>query len=67
MIGALKIWLVIYPSITFFLFFFGEHLSALPLYARTFLLTVTLVPFMVFAGLPLLENTINTAKKLLRR
>ncbi|MES2331283.1 MAG: hypothetical protein V4539_16895 [Bacteroidota bacterium] len=66
-IGALKIWLVIYPSITFFLFFFGEHLVALPLYVRTFILTITLVPFMVFAGLPVLENIINTAKKLLWR
>lgn len=53
--ASLKIWLVIYPSITLFLFLFGERLSALPLYQRTFILTVSLVPWMMFAGLPLLE------------
>lgn len=59
LLGALKIWLVIYPSITFFLFLFGELLSPLPLYQRTFILTVTLVPWMVFAGVPLLEMVFN--------
>ena len=55
MMASLKIWLVIYPSITFFLFLFGEQLSALPLYLRTFILTVSLVPWMVFLGMPALE------------
>lgn len=41
---SLKIWLVIYPSITLFLFLFGQQLSSLPLYQRTFILTVSLVP-----------------------
>ncbi len=54
--AALRIWLVIYPSITIFLFFFGNLLSPLPLYQRTLILTAILVPWMVFAGLPLLDS-----------
>jgi antibiotic biosynthesis monooxygenase (ABM) superfamily enzyme len=56
LIGALKIWIVIYPSITLFLYFLGEPLSAIPLYLRTLLLTVILVPWMIFVGLPILEK-----------
>jgi antibiotic biosynthesis monooxygenase (ABM) superfamily enzyme len=58
-IAALKIWLVIYPSITLFLFLFGEQLSHLPLYQRTFMLTITLVPWMVFVGLPVADFTLS--------
>lgn len=57
--ASLKIWIVIYPSITLFLFLFGEELSALPLYLRTFLLTVSLVPWMMFIGVPVLEFVIR--------
>lgn len=56
LIVALKIWLVIYPSITLFLLVFGQSLSYLPLYLRTLILTVTLVPWMVFIGMPFLET-----------
>src|SRR5688500_12105401 len=52
LIASLKIWAVIYPSITLFLYLFGEALSVLPLYQRTFLLTISLVPWIVFAGVP---------------
>lgn len=62
MIMALKIWAVIYPSITLFLFLFGGLLSGMPLFLRTFILTVTLVPWMVFAGLPFLEFVLRTVK-----
>jgi len=55
LIASFKIWLVIYPSITLFLYLFGEQLSAIPLYQRTFLLTITLVPWMVFIGIPIIE------------
>ena len=55
LLASLKIWMVIYPSITLFLFLFGEQLASLPLYQRTFVLTVSLVPWMVFIGLPVLE------------
>ncbi|MEO7530825.1 MAG: hypothetical protein ABIS69_05420 [Sediminibacterium sp.] len=56
LLAALQIWIVIYPSITLFLFVFGKLLSPLPLYLRTFLLSIVLVPWMVFAGMPLLDK-----------
>ena len=59
LIASLKIWAVIYPSITLFLYFLGEVLSPLPLYQRTFLLTISLVPWIVFVGVPLLDTLIR--------
>lgn len=59
LLASLKIWLVIYPSITLFLALFGEPLSALPLYQRTFLLTICLVPWIVFAGVPFVDRIIR--------
>lgn len=58
-IMSLKIWVVIYPSITLFLFLFGQMLSALPLYARTFILTICLVPWMVFLGVPFVDYVVR--------
>jgi antibiotic biosynthesis monooxygenase (ABM) superfamily enzyme len=58
---SLKIWLVIYPSITLFLFLFGQQLLSLPLYLRTFILTITLVPWMMFVGVPLVDLLIQKA------
>jgi antibiotic biosynthesis monooxygenase (ABM) superfamily enzyme len=55
LVAALKIWVVIYPSITLFLFLLGKSISGFPLYLRTFLLTITLVPWVVFAGVPLVD------------
>ncbi|HRW99909.1 MAG TPA: hypothetical protein P5280_10485 [Cyclobacteriaceae bacterium] len=55
LMASLKIWAVIYPSITLFLYLFGEPLSVLPLYQRTFLLTITLVPWIVFVGVPFVD------------
>lgn len=55
LLASLKIWVVIYPSITLFLYVFGEQLSALELYQRTFLLTLSLVPWIVFIGVPLVD------------
>ncbi|MBN9483709.1 MAG: hypothetical protein BGO70_08895 [Bacteroidetes bacterium 43-93] len=65
---SLKIWAVIYPSITAFLFFFGQALADLPLYLRTFILTISLVPWMMFAGVPMLDAIIKriSAKKTLK-
>ena len=59
LIASLKIWAVIYPSITLFLYLFGEPMSVLPLYQRTFLLTVSLVPWIVFAGVPFVDMLIR--------
>lgn len=59
LVASLKIWVVIYPSITLFLYLFGEKLSVMPLYQRTFLLTVSLVPWMMFAGIPIVDAIIR--------
>ena len=59
MMMSLKIWMVIYPSITLFLFLFGQQLSALPLYQRTFILTISLVPWMMFIGVPFIDFLIR--------
>ncbi|ASK29377.1 hypothetical protein CEY12_04355 [Chryseobacterium sp. T16E-39] len=55
LMASLKIWLAIYPSITFFYFILGSLLSDMPLYQRTFILTVILVPWVVFAGVPFID------------
>jgi antibiotic biosynthesis monooxygenase (ABM) superfamily enzyme len=59
LIASLKIWLVIYPSITMFYWLFGQHLATMPLYQRTFLLTISLVPWMMFVGVPLVDSAIK--------
>jgi antibiotic biosynthesis monooxygenase (ABM) superfamily enzyme len=63
LLASLKIWMVIYPSITLFLFLFGQPLSALPLYQRTFILTISLVPWIVFVGVPFLDLLIAQFSK----
>lgn len=59
LIASLKIWVVIYPSITLFLYLFGAALASMPLYQRTLLLTVSLVPWIVFVGMPFLDSIIG--------
>jgi antibiotic biosynthesis monooxygenase (ABM) superfamily enzyme len=59
LLASLKIWAVIYPSITLFLYVLGDPLSVLPLYQRTFLLTVCLVPWIVFVGVPFVDVIIR--------
>ena len=59
LIASLKIWIVIYPSITMFLYVFGEPLSPLPLYQRTLLLTLSLVPWIVFIGVPFVDLVVR--------
>ncbi len=59
LIASLKIWVAIYPSITLFLYPFAEPLSPLPLYVRTLILTLTLVPWIVFIGVPVVDAIIR--------
>ena len=59
LLASLKIWIVIYPSITVFLHLFGETMSVLPLYQKTLVLTVVLVPWIVFIGVPFVTYLIN--------
>jgi antibiotic biosynthesis monooxygenase (ABM) superfamily enzyme len=61
LLTAFKIWVVIYPSITLFFYLFGKPLSVLPLYQRTLLLTIVLVPWIVFAGIPFVDSIIRMA------
>lgn len=57
--ASLKTWIAIYPSITLFLYLFGPALSVLPLYLRTLVLTVVLVPWLIFAGVPLADMLVR--------
>ena len=54
-VQAFKIWIAIYPSITLINVAFGEWLSPLPIYLKTFVLTIVLVPWMVFVLLPFIN------------
>lgn len=56
LLASAKIWLAIYPSITIFLFVFGKALSGLPLVLRTLILTLLLVPWIVFIGVPFVDS-----------
>lgn len=66
LIQAFKIWMVIYPSITCFNLLFGSYLANLPLFMKTLVLTLVLVPWMVFLGLPFInkmwQKTFNNGK-----
>ena len=63
LIAAFKIWVVIYPSITLFYYLFGQQLAVMPLYQRTFLLTISLVPLIVFVGVPFVDSLIRQVSK----
>lgn len=63
LIASFKIWVVIYPSITLFLYLFGKPLAVLPLYQRTLLLTIALVPWIMFIGMPLVNFLIRQVVK----
>jgi antibiotic biosynthesis monooxygenase (ABM) superfamily enzyme len=53
---AILIWIAIYPTINLLFWILGDSLNSLPMYARTFVLTIILVPLMVFVLLPLLTK-----------
>jgi antibiotic biosynthesis monooxygenase (ABM) superfamily enzyme len=59
LVASLKTWVVIYPSITLFYYIFGANLSSFPLYQRTFVLTISLVPWMMFVAVPILDSVIQ--------
>ena len=62
-IQAIKVWIVIYPSITIFNVLLGSYLTNLPLYIKTLTLTLVLVPWMVFVGLPLVNKILQKISK----
>lgn len=53
---AVLIWLAIYPTINLVFLLIGDRLTSLPLFVRTLILSVILVPLMVFVLLPLLTK-----------
>jgi len=53
------IWLAIYPSVTVLFYLLGEQISALPVFMRTLVLTLILVPLMVFVLLPILSKILH--------
>jgi len=59
LMASLKIWIVIYPSITLFLYLFAETIAAFPVYIRTLILTGILVPWMMFIALPAMNAFIR--------
>ena len=61
LIASLKIWVIIYPSITLMLYLLGESQLVLPLYLKTLFITLTLVPWVVFIGLPAIDYLIDPA------
>ncbi|WP_116789887.1 hypothetical protein [Flavobacterium psychrotrophum] len=63
LIHSVKIWVAIYPSITIFLYIFGPQIKMLPIYVQTFLLTILLVPFVVFAGIPLIDSALKLTQQ----
>jgi len=63
LIASIKIWVVIYPALTLFLYLFKEPLSVMPLYIRTLLMTITLVPLIVFVGVPFVDSILNSISR----
>lgn len=59
LIASIKIWVVIYPALTLFLYLFKEPLSVMPIYIRTLLMTISLVPLIVFVGVPFVDSILN--------
>jgi len=55
LMAALKIWVAIYPSITLFLYLLSKSSLELPLYLKTLMLTLILVPWVVFVGVPFVD------------
>lgn len=66
---TLIVWIAIYPAITAIMLVFGTYLNELPILLRTFILTVVLVPLMVYVLIPFWTGIFNgtTAHKGLKK
>ena len=53
---AILVWVCIYPSVTSLFLIFGDQLALLPPMLRTLVLTLVLVPLLVFVLLPLMHK-----------
>ena len=56
---AVLVWLVIYPSISSISLLLGSWLNELPILMRTFVMSIVLVPFMIFVAMPQITNLFN--------
>lgn len=56
------VWIAIYPAITGILLLFGEYLNHLPLLIRTLILTLVLVPLMVYFLIPFWTKVFSKVK-----
>jgi antibiotic biosynthesis monooxygenase (ABM) superfamily enzyme len=57
---AVMVWIAIFPSITFLQILIGKQLLELPIPLRSLILTVILVPLMVFVLLPILRKFLGS-------
>ncbi len=57
------VWIAIYPAITAILMVFGEYLNHLPILLRTFVLTIVLVPLMVYFLIPFWTTILKRLNK----
>lgn len=56
---AVMVWIAIYPTITLLQLLVGKHIKHLPLPLITLIMTLILVPTMVFVLLPLLRKVLG--------
>ncbi len=54
---TLLVWCAIYPTVTFIFFILGDFLANLHPFLKTFVVTIILVPLMVFVFLPFIIKT----------
>jgi antibiotic biosynthesis monooxygenase (ABM) superfamily enzyme len=56
---ALLIWITIYPTLNLLFWLLGKPLEAFPIYVKTLVMTLILVPLMVYFFLPFLTKTFH--------
>ncbi len=56
---AIMVWLAVYPAITLVSYLIGNQIKHLPLPIRTLIMTLILVPLMVFVLLPTLRKILG--------
>ncbi len=54
---AILIWIAIYPTINILFLVLGEPLAKFPMYIKTLVMTLIMVPMMVYVFLPFLTKT----------
>lgn len=56
---AILIWITIYPTINILFLVLGKPLESFPMYIKTLVMTLILVPAMVYVFLPFLTKTFS--------